>query len=71
MNSELEQRLARLEELLAHLQHDYDQLNKVAIEQVKQLARLQRKVEETSETVRRQELEKIRENNTKPPHYSV
>ena len=71
MNPEMEQRVARLEELVAHLQHDYDQLNKVAIEQGKLITRLQRKLEETSETVNRQELERIRDTNSKPPHYSV
>lgn len=71
MSDEVERKLARLEELVAHLQHDFDQLNKVAIEQGKQIYRLQRKVEETSETVNRQELERIRETSSKPPHYSV
>ncbi|HTI69531.1 MAG TPA: SlyX family protein [Candidatus Limnocylindria bacterium] len=70
MNDEKE-RLARLEELVAHLQHDYDQLNKVAIEQGRLLTKLQRKLEETTETVQRQEMERVRETSSKPPHYSV
>lgn len=68
--SEIESRLAKVEEALAHLQHDYDALNKVAIEQGRQLTRVLRQLDDLKGRVSQHELERIRENNTKPPHYS-
>jgi uncharacterized coiled-coil protein SlyX len=69
MIDDVDARLAKIEEALAHLQHDYDSLNKVAIEQARQLARVQRQMEDLGGRMSQHELERIRETSAKPPHY--
>jgi uncharacterized coiled-coil protein SlyX len=68
--SELAQRLEKIETHLAHVEHQYEQLNKVVIEQGRLLARLQKEIAKNSDAVQTMELERIRANNPKPPHYS-
>ena len=48
-----------------------DQLNQVIIEQDKALRRLTAKNESLSQTMETIELERIKSNNAKPPHYSA
>jgi uncharacterized coiled-coil protein SlyX len=67
--SELSERLEKIESHLAHLEHQYEQLNKVVIEQGRLLARLQKENAKVSHTVENMEMERIRANNPKPPHY--
>ena len=67
--SDLSERLEKIESHLAHLEHQYEQLNNVVIEQGRLLARLQKENAKVSETVQTMELERIRANNPKPPHY--
>ena len=67
--NELTQRLERIESHLAHLEHQYEQLNKVVIEQGRLLARLQKEQAKVARAVETMELEKIRAHNPKPPHY--
>jgi uncharacterized coiled-coil protein SlyX len=62
-------RLEKIEAALAHLERQYDQLNDVVIEQARVLARLQKEFAKTSDAVQAIELERIRVNNPKPPHY--
>ncbi len=62
-------RLQHLESILASLEHQYDQLNRVVIEQGKLLARLQGEHQQTAESLRTIELERVRATNPKPPHY--
>jgi len=69
MESDNEQRLHKLEADVAHLEHQYDQLNKIVIQQEKQIGRLQAVVERVDSTMRDQEMNQARDNNTKPPHY--
>ena len=69
MEKELAARLEKLESHLAHLEHQYDQLNQVVLEQSKQLARFQGVQQRISQTVENIELERIKGTNTKPPHY--
>jgi uncharacterized coiled-coil protein SlyX len=66
-----EKRLERTEAALAHLEHQYDQLNSVVVEQAKLVERLRKQVERLSESIEAQEMDRIRNTNTKPPHYSV
>jgi uncharacterized coiled-coil protein SlyX len=66
-----EQRLERTEAALAHLEHQYDQLNGVVVEQARLVERLRKQVERLSESIEAQEMDRIRNTNTKPPHYSV
>jgi uncharacterized coiled-coil protein SlyX len=67
----LEQRLARVEAALAHLERQFDELNSVAIAQGKLVSRLQKRVEELGSSLESQEMERIRSTSAKPPHYSV
>ena len=64
-----ESRLEKIEEHLAHLEKQYDELNKVVIEQGRVIARLQKENTKVSNAVQAMELERIRANNPKPPHY--
>ena len=62
-------RLEKLEFNLAHLEHQFEQLNHVVIEQAALLSRLQtlqRKLGQTIETI---ELERVKATDSKPPHY--
>ena len=67
--SELLERLANIETHLAHLEHQYEQLNNVVIEQGRLLARLQKESAKVSQAVEGMELERIRANNPRPPHH--
>jgi uncharacterized coiled-coil protein SlyX len=69
MEQELAERLDKVESHLAHLEHQYDQLNQVVLEQARQLAKLQAWQQRVSETVESLELERIKATNPRPPHY--
>lgn len=69
MDAETESRLEQLESTVAHLEHQYDQLNRIVIEQEKQLSRLKNVIDRMDNTLRDFELNQVRENNSKPPHY--
>jgi uncharacterized coiled-coil protein SlyX len=64
-----EERIAKLESHIAHLEHQYEQLNEVVIKQGRALAKIQKELAKTSDAVQTMELERIRGNNQKPPHY--
>lgn len=68
MPTDLEQRLARLEVHLTHVERLNEELNAVVIEQSRQLTRLQAVVRQLSDSVERTELDRIRATNPKPPH---
>ena len=67
--SETSERLEKIETHLAHLERQHEELNQVVIEQGKLLARLHKEFTKTSDAVQTMELERIRANNQKPPHY--
>jgi SlyX protein len=69
MNDETSERLERLEANVAHLEHQVEQLNGVIIEQGKLLERLKKEVQRQSTSMQTLELERIKANNPKPPHY--
>jgi uncharacterized coiled-coil protein SlyX len=69
MDKELAERLQRLEMHVAHLERQYEQLNEVLVEQSRTMTRLQRDLVRASDAVQTIELERIRANNPKPPHY--
>jgi uncharacterized coiled-coil protein SlyX len=69
MEKEIAGRMEKLESHLAHLEHQYDQLNQVVLEQSKQLAKLQGLQQRISQTVENIELERIKGTSAKPPHY--
>ena len=61
--------LEKIESHLAHLERQYEELNKVVIEQGRTIARLLKENTKVSNAVQAMELERIRANNPKPPHY--
>jgi uncharacterized coiled-coil protein SlyX len=69
MEKELAARLEKLETHLVHLEHQYDQLNQVVLDQARQLSKLQTQQQKFSQTVESIELERIKGTNPKPPHY--
>ncbi|MEI6781586.1 MAG: SlyX family protein [Verrucomicrobiota bacterium] len=63
------QRIDRLESHLAHLEHQVEQLNGVVLEQGKLLDRLRKETQRQSGAMQTLELERIKSNPQKPPHY--
>jgi uncharacterized coiled-coil protein SlyX len=62
-------RLQKIEMQIAFLERQYDELNAVVIEQGKTLARVQAELARASESLRATEIDRMRANNAKPPHY--
>ena len=69
MENDLPDKLQKLESNLAHLEHQYDQLNQVVMEQGRMLARLMSSHQKVSQAVETMEIDRIKANNAKPPHY--
>ncbi|MFA6542972.1 MAG: SlyX family protein [Limisphaerales bacterium] len=69
MDESLASRLLKVESALAHLEHQQEELNQVVVEQARLIGRLQKEVARASDAMEGQELERIRANNQKPPHY--
>jgi SlyX protein len=69
MPDEDSQRIDKLESHLAHLEHQVEQLNGVIIEQGKLLDRLKKEVQRQSGFMQTLELERMKSNVQKPPHY--
>ena len=69
MADENSRRMDRLESHLAHLEHQVEQLNGVVIEQAKLLDGLGKEVRRQSSAMKTLELERIKSNVQKPPHY--
>ena len=69
MADENSRRLDKLESHLAHLEHQVEQLNGVVIEQGKLLDGLGKEVRRQSNAMKTLELERIKSNVQKPPHY--
>jgi len=63
------QRMDRLESHLAHLDHQVEQLNGVVIEQGKLLERLRKEIQRQSSAMQTLELERVKSNVQRPPHY--
>ena len=69
MSDETAQRLEKLEAHVAHLERQVEQLNEVVIEQGKLLERMKKEVQRQSSAMETLELERMKPNNPKPPHY--
>jgi SlyX protein len=69
MSDENSQRIEKLESNVAHLEHQVEQLNEVVIEQGKLLEKLKKEVQRQSSSLQTMELERVRSNTQKPPHY--
>ena len=69
MNDSTAQHLEKLESALAHLERQYDELNGVVIAQGRLLEKLRAQHEMASHTLQGIELERVKANNAKSPHY--
>ena len=69
MNDDISDRLGRIESHLAHLEHQVDEMNGVIVAQDKLLERLKKEIQRQSTAMESIELERIKANDTKPPHY--
>jgi uncharacterized coiled-coil protein SlyX len=69
MNDDISNRLEKIESHVAHLERQVEQLNEVVIEQAKMIERLKKEVQRQSSTMKTFELDQIKSNNPKPPHY--
>lgn len=69
MADQSSRRIDKLETNLAHLEHQVEQLNSVVIEQGRLLDRLKKEVQRQSSAMQTWELERIKANVQKPPHY--
>jgi SlyX protein len=69
MADENSRRTEKLEAHAAHLEHQVEQLNGVVIEQGKLLERLKKEVQRLSRAMETLELERIKANNSRPPHH--
>jgi SlyX protein len=69
MAAENSQRIDKLESHLAHLEHQVEQLNEVVIEQGKLLDRVKKETQRQSAIMQTLELERMKSNVQKPPHY--
>jgi uncharacterized coiled-coil protein SlyX len=69
MDTELAERLERLETHVAHLERQYEELNGVVIEQGALIKKLQSNQQRIAETIETAELDRIKSTNAKPPHY--
>jgi uncharacterized coiled-coil protein SlyX len=69
MDPDLAERLTRLESHFTHLEHLYEQLNQVVLDQGRQLTKLTAQQSRITETVESIERERIKETNPRPPHY--
>jgi len=61
--------MEKLESHVAHLEHQVEQLNEVIIEQGKLLDKLKKEIQRQSNSLQTLELERVRSNTQKPPHY--
>lgn len=69
MNDETLQRFERLEASVAHLENQVEQLNEVVTGQAKLVELLKKQVQRQSGVLETMEMERIKANNTKPPHH--
>ena len=69
MNAETLQRLERLEASVAHLEHQVEQLNEVVTGQAKLVEVLKKQVQRQSGVLETMEIERIKDNNARPPHH--
>ena len=69
MTSEEEERFVKIESSLAHVEKMTETLNETIIEQDKTIRRLSQLVEQLTDRLVSDDMNAIKENITKPPHY--
>ena len=62
-------RLVKIESALAHLENLTEALNETIIAQDKTIRRLTQQVEQMNDAIQAKEVDTIKGNVTKPPHY--
>ena len=62
-------RLVKIESALAHLENLTEALNETIIAQDKTIRRLTQQVEQMNDAIQAKEMDAIKGNVTKPPHY--
>ena len=62
-------RLVKIESALAHLENLTEALNETIIAQDKTIRRLAQQVEQMNDAIQTKEMDAIKGNVTKPPHY--
>ena len=69
MTPEEEERFVKIESSLAHMEQLTETLNKTIIVQDKTIRRLTQQVEQMNDAIQAKEMDTIKGNVTKPPHY--
>ena len=69
MTHEEEERFVKIESSLAHMDQLTETLNKAIIAQDKTIRRLTQHVEQMNDALQAKEMDAIKSNVTKPPHY--
>ncbi|HET7626602.1 MAG TPA: SlyX family protein [Verrucomicrobiae bacterium] len=69
MNDETSERLTQIESHIAHLENLVEQLNSVVVDQGKTIERLKKETRRQSDALQTMELDRIKANNPRPPHY--
>lgn len=69
-DDELGKKLVGLESLITHLEQQYEELNKVVVEQGRVLSKALAQQERIAGTLREMRQDEIRGDDRKPPHYS-
>jgi len=69
MTDATSQRMAQIESHVAHLERQVEQLNEVIVRQGKLVARLRKEVQRQSAAMASLELDRMKANDAKPPHY--
>ena len=69
MALEKEARFVKIESALAHMEQMTETLNETIIEQDKTIRRLSQQVEQLTNRLSSDDMNAIKENVTKPPHY--
>ena len=62
-------RIEQLESSLSHAERQAEQLNEVVIAQGKELLRMRKQLDRISEAFEADQMDRIRTQNTPPPHY--
>jgi uncharacterized coiled-coil protein SlyX len=69
MNDEISKRFERIEAHVSHLEHQVEQLNEVVAGQSKLVELLKKQAQRHSRVLETLELERIKDNNVRPPHH--
>jgi uncharacterized coiled-coil protein SlyX len=68
-DEQIGEKLVRMESLVTHLERQYEELNKVVLEQGKALAKLTNQHERIADSLLDIRQDEIRRDTRKPPHY--